>query len=695
MSVFDFDTEGQAVVAEQAAANPITPDQMHPGFWDNTGESIGKGIMRGGAKVGQFIGMGVIAAPLVMTEKLLGKNPGEYTDSVFRALDDYINSAVDYWTPGPAEVGTAGKVLGGFSEIVLPLMAGGGNPSLMIGTQGLSGATELSRKGATPGAAVSFGILQGFANAVGFRIPFLGKTLLSKMASGAVGNLAVNEGSSELSKQILARTGNEELAKEFAPNAESGAVDVLSGLIFGAITHAQMPSIRDAAATVGNAKHFQEDTAPGTPADINSSVAHQNAMEAAIRDTLSGEPVDVSKTNVMEGQFIPRPREPFVGELPADFRDLNKADELPALKESAIPRDESLPPADRATESRFAQQLESDVSKAMAEYAQLEGSDNGKILNTDLARELSSEYRADRTRSAAVHEPASWLVKEMYAKRLAEPLKPGEEPVVIMSAGGTGAGKTTGLQKLQEANPLLDRAQIIYDTNMNGLESSAKKIDQALSAGKSVAVVYTYRDPVKALVEGALTRAEGSGKGRTVPLDKHAETHVGAASTVKALAERYKGDSRVTFSAVDNSGKKGEVKPMQLANVPHLEYNLVREDLSKALEGERKAGTISEAVYRGFAGQGASDRPGSRPGDHQSLAGKSGLAQDPVVAAAHQAVAQTDFQVPTGEVNPDGSVKTVSARDLLAQARQGVIQAEHDAKAFEAIAGCILTRGAS
>ncbi len=692
MSVFDFDTEGQAALAEQAAANPITPDQMHAGFWDNVGTGIGEGLMKGEAKVGQFIGMGLLAAPMVARERLLGEQPGEYTDSLFRALDDRINSAVDYWTPGPGEVGTAGKVLGGFSEIVGPLMAGGGNPALMIGTQEMSGATELARQGASPGAAVSVGALQGIANAVGFRIPFLGKTLVSKMASGAVGNLAVNEGSSELSKQILAHTGNEDLAKEFAPSGESAAVDVLSGLVFGGMAHAQMPSVRDAAATVGNAKHFQEDTAPGIPADINSSVAHQNAMEAAIRDTLSGEPVDISKTKVMDAQFLKRPNEPFVGELPKELQDLNKTDELPVLKESAIPRDISLPASERVIESKFANQLEADVPAAMEQYAKLPESDNGKILNTDLARELSPDYRADRTRSAAVHEPASWLVKEMYVKKLAEPLKPGEEPIVIMSAGGTGAGKTSGLEKLQAANPILDRAQIIYDTNMNGLDSSAKKIDQALAAGKNVAVVYTYRDPVKALVEGALPRAMK--KGRTVPIDEHAKTHVGAASTVKALAERYKGDPRVTFDLSDNSGKKGEPKPMKLAEVPNLEYNRVREDLGKALEEQRQAGAISEAVYRGTAGAESNpQRPSDRGSNPEGLAGKPDLAADPVVAAAHQAVAQADFQVPTGELNPDGSVQTVSAREALARAREETVKAEQDAKAFDAIANCILTRG--
>src|SRR6185503_17559787 len=173
-----------------------------------------------------------------------------------------------------------------------------------------------------------------------------------------------------------------------------------------------VPSVRDAAATVGNAKHFQEDTAPGIPTDINSSVAHQAAMESAIHDILSGKPVDVSKSGVMEAEFLARPKS-----LSPAISDEFQTQE-PAL--SIIPRDEQLSATDRAVEARFAKQLEADVPAAIEEYAKLPGADNGKILNTDLARELSPDYRADRTRSAAVHEPASWLVKEMYAQKLAE-----------------------------------------------------------------------------------------------------------------------------------------------------------------------------------------------------------------------------------------------------------------------------------
>ena len=68
--------------------------------------------------------------------------------------------------------------------------------------------------------------------------------------------------------------------------------------------------------------------------------------------------------------------------------------------------------------------------------------DGGRILNTDLARELSPAYRADRTRSGDVHQAASDFIYKTYHAKLAEKTPDGLEPVVLFTAGGAGAGKS-------------------------------------------------------------------------------------------------------------------------------------------------------------------------------------------------------------------------------------------------------------
>jgi hypothetical protein len=291
-----------------------------------------------------------------------------------------------------------------------------------------------------------------------------------------------------------------------------------------------------------------------------------------------------------------------------------------------IPRDVALSAADQIVERAFARQVTADEARAMRDYSSLEGSDRGRILNTDLARELSPAYRADRTRSSAVHEPASWLVKRMYERKLAEPVREGEAAFVVFTGGGTGAGKTTGINTIKAVDARVGQAQIIYDTNLNGVQSAATKIDQALAAGREVGILYVWRDPVDALVNGALPRAMRMG--RTVPLEEHAKTHVGGAQAVVALAERYRADPRVTINVVDNSRGKGKAQAADLATIRPLEYNRVREDLQQALEAEYAAGRISEAVYRGTAGHsppdgsriGRSDGRSAPPSDSLSVA---------------------------------------------------------------------------
>lgn len=271
-----------------------------------------------------------------------------------------------------------------------------------------------------------------------------------------------------------------------------------------------------------------------------------------------------------------------------------------------VPREENLSPEAHATQEKFAQQIEGHTDKAIEDYGKLSESEGGRVLNTDVARELSPDYRKDRTKSTAVHEPASALIKEMYARKLSEAPKAGQDPVVIFSAGGTGAGKTTGIRTLAERVPEIDRAQIVYDTNMNSLPGAVGKIEQALAAGKEAHIIYTYRHPVEALVQGALTRASRmereQGSGRTVPLSEHAKTHVGSLKVIRDLVQRYADDPRVKIDIIDNSRGKGQAAPVDVAALPHFDYNSLVGELHASLESEHSAGRISDSIHRGFKG---------------------------------------------------------------------------------------------
>jgi hypothetical protein len=178
---------------------------------------------------------------------------------------------------------------------------------------------------------------------------------------------------------------------------------------------------------------------------------------------------------------------------------------------------------------------------------------------------------------------------------------------VLFTAGGTGAGKTTGLQMAREVSPTIRDAEMVYDTNMNSFDSADKKIYQALKAGRKLGIVYTYRDPVEAMEGGALKRASRMesemGTGRTVPIDEHFKTHMGSRDVMERLQSKYGDDHRFHMMVIDNSRGPGNANVVSgLDKLPRLDHNEVRIGLSDALEIAYRRGSISQAIYEGTRG---------------------------------------------------------------------------------------------
>lgn len=291
--------------------------------------------------------------------------------------------------------------------------------------------------------------------------------------------------------------------------------------------------------------------------------------------------------------------------------------------------------------------MAADHEGVKAEYAKLDGAMGGRLLNTDIARELSPGYRADRTRSADVHDAASGFIKRLYAEKLKEPTPKGMDKTVMFTAGGTGAGKTTGMDA---AGKSLGKPEIIYDTNMNTLDSSVEKIEQAFAAGRNVKILYTYRDPVDAFRKGALPRADRmereDGSGRTVPISEHVRTHVGSSEVMRQLDEKYREDPRFAMDYIDNSRGKGNARVvLGLADLPEVVNNNLHEQLTEEAHQAHKAGEISAKVRDGFLAKSSRDSDsksaardpqpvqrgeaaGSEPGSDTRAGGSDSLRQD-------------------------------------------------------------------
>ena len=269
----------------------------------------------------------------------------------------------------------------------------------------------------------------------------------------------------------------------------------------------------------------------------------------------------------------------------------------------------SLRGADKAIETRLANKITRNFDQAVKEYDQLGDSEGGKVLSTDVARELSPDYMRDRSKSNPVHEPASYFITKLWAERLAEPIPPGTEPYVLFTGGGAGSGETSGLAQVNAE--VSEKASLIYDTNMGDARKAIKKIDEALAAkeppgGREVKIAYVYRDVTDALVNGGLSRAMSQfkkhGSGRTVPLEVFVRTHVDSNNAIRDVAHHYADDSRVDIGLIDNSKGRGNAAPMELDDLPKLEYADEYAKAKSALDEAFRDGRINEYVYRGFGG---------------------------------------------------------------------------------------------
>jgi hypothetical protein len=162
----------------------------------------------------------------------------------------------------------------------------------------------------------------------------------------------------------------------------------------------------------------------------------------------------------------------------------------------------------------------------------------GNVLNADNAAEIFPAYAASvesRTRfRVAVHPAAQWVRDELFRRSLTDP----DVHQVIFTAGGNGAGKTSGGIS----------GDLVMDSTLSNREHSESLLQAALDAGKEVAVVYTYR-PILDSLNGVLDRSMT--EGRTVSISTLIKAHEGAVRSVAAIYDKYFDDPSVRFPLVD------------------------------------------------------------------------------------------------------------------------------------------------
>lgn len=255
--------------------------------------------------------------------------------------------------------------------------------------------------------------------------------------------------------------------------------------------------------------------------------------------------------------------------------------------------------------------VDNDFDALVKEYNRIDGTDGGKVLDTDIARELSPEYRADRSRAGEVHEAVSSFIDKLYQERIENTSPDG---VVVFMAGGGGAGKSSAGQLLAD---VFETADIVYDGTLSTYNKAERRIQTALDAGQDVYISYIYREPVDALRNGVLSRAMKTG--RTVPLDGLVKGHAGSSETVNRLQKKFGNDPAFKIFAIDNSKGVGKATLVPLEDIPRVKMEGLKEEFENATNEEYEAGRISETVYRATVGESVAAAQADRKQDEEGV----------------------------------------------------------------------------
>lgn len=479
--------------AKLAAANANNVDSLKDldsPLFRGTFTGAFSGVVRGVANLNDFLLTGTdLVFPM--------------TDEV-REQQQYLREhALDAWTPRANEVGRVGQVLGSLGEIAAPLTVGGA--PVLAGTTTLAGGKRLVDEGVDSGTAGIAAAVEGAASYAGLKVPIVGKTLTQRMLAGAGGNLALGSASRSAEGAVLRSQGYEQQSQAFAVDATALTTDALTGLLFGTVVHATAPRFNpklnpaqiDAVLTARNAKSFAQGTAPGTPDNLRSDVAHTDTLGDALNQLAETGIVDVgAKVAQHDGaSFTPGPQ-------------IEASREAAANVEAGLPNDVPYPDP------------EPDLENFGTTMPPRTLADSDPLL---VPRDTDASPERVALRDAIV-------ARQVEGARTVE----GRKPVATLMGGGGASGKGTILRFLESKGLIKADGAVHIDPDELKAEIPEYKAIIAKGDSRAAAVVHeessalakrvlaaaieknadiildrTLADPMKALAEIRMLKAAG------------------------------------------------------------------------------------------------------------------------------------------------------------------------------------------
>lgn len=294
-----------------------------------------------------------------------------------------------------------------------------------------------------------------------------------------------------------------------------------------------------------------------------------NCQHTLIPVTIERIPADVIERNIANGNYTKK----------ISKETKQKIEQVKVDKETEyknFERDLSLSNEDLKIQDNSIKYFINNKEKLTKEYIKK----FGNVANTDDARKLFSVVGYNGVNAPAVHEASSALNK-LVTKELIEQ---GKMNHVVMYAGGAGSGKSSAISGI--FTRVKQNADVIIDGNMATYAKSIKQIDFMLENGKTIDIIYVYRDPVDAWTNGVVKRMieNKSEGGRIVPLRIFMENTKGSRETIEKLISLNE-NKNINISLIDNSLGKGNTNIMSLEKFNTIRYD---DDVKKRIIEETK-----------------------------------------------------------------------------------------------------------
>jgi hypothetical protein len=246
-------------------------------------------------------------------------------------------------------------------------------------------------------------------------------------------------------------------------------------------------------------------------------------------------------------------------------------------------------------QERVAALVESNPEPFLAQYAADRRSHGGRYINSDLMKEMFTEYRASaysRNRyNAPVHNSAAVLAAEQFRRVVLDRTEPTRDTAIFLT-GIPGAGKTSFALG---AGSLPNHLCLVFEGQLANPSFALAKLDMALAAALRPLIMVVHISSEEAS-RNTLKRFVMEGRGASI--ESMAAIQGGLPDGLRAIFSRF--GEAVEFRIIDRRGTIVE----ELSGWHHLKriesegsYEDVKRNLASILDREFRAGNITPDAF--------------------------------------------------------------------------------------------------